>query len=204
MLGARGTVVVFAILILAIVGGSVLLLMTQPAPVQITIIAPQPTGSPAPLSIYVTGAVRNSGTVITLPVGSLAQDAVEAAGGAAENADLTRVNLARRLFDGDQVHVPEISTEEAQIADSDLDPSGENLSDNGVTNTEGIINGIVYLNRASSDDLQQLPGIGPAIAERILAYRAENGRITSFEDLDEIEGIGQGLISDLQGLVAFD
>jgi competence protein ComEA len=202
MLGARGTVLVFMILILAIIGGSVLLLMTQPAPVQITIIAPQPTGSPAPLSIYVTGAVQNPGTVFTLPVGSLAQDAVDAAGGAAENADLTRVNLARRLFDGDQVHVPEISDE--PVADSDLDPSGENLGDNGIANSEGIINGIVYLNRASSEDLQQLPGIGPAIADRILEYRTENGRITSFEDLDEIEGIGQGLISDLQGLVAFD
>jgi competence protein ComEA len=204
MLGARGTITVFVILILAIVGGSILLLMTQPAPVQITIIAPQPTGSPAPLSIYVTGAVGNPGTVITLPVGSLAQDAVDAAGGAADNADLTRVNLARRLFDGDQVHVPEIGTEEAQIADSDLDPSGENLTDSGLTNSEGIINGIVYINRASSEDLQQLPGIGPALAARIIDYRTENGRITGFENLDEIEGIGQGLISDLQGLVEFD
>lgn len=202
MLGARGTVLVFVILVLGIIAGSTLLLLTQPAPVQITIIAPQPTGSPAPLSIYVTGAVRNAGAVITLPVGSLAQDAVDAAGGASESADLTRINLARRLFDGDQVHVPDM--DDAQTADSDLDPSGGSLTDSGVTNSEGIINGIVYLNRADADELQQLPGIGPALADRILAYRTQNGRITSFDDLDQVEGIGQGLIGNLQGLIAFD
>ncbi len=204
MQGGRGTVFVFVMVIIVIIAGSALLLLTQPTPVQITIIPPQSTGTPAPLNIYVTGAVQKSGEVITLPAGSLAQDAIEAAGGASDTADLTRVNLARRLFDGDQVHVPEISDE--PLADSDLDPDTETgtLTDSGVPNSEGIINGIVYLNRASAEELQQLPGIGPAMAARILAYRTENGRITSFEDLDEIQGVGQGMISDLQGLVAFD
>ena len=202
MQGGRGTVFVFVMVIIVIIAGSALLLLTQPTPVQITIIPPQSTGTPAPLNIYVTGAVQNAGEVITLPAGSLAQDAIEAAGGASETADLTRVNLARRLFDGDQVHVPEIS--DAPLADSDPATETGTLTDSGVPNSEGIINGIVYLNRASAEELQQLPGIGPAMAERILAYRTENGRITSFEDLDEIQGVGQGMISDLQGLVAFD
>ncbi len=206
MAGGRGTVFVFVMVIVVIIAGSALLIMTQPAPAQITILPPQPTGTPAPLNVYVTGAVQNPGAVRSLPAGSLAQDAIAAAGGAAESADLTRINLARRLFDGDQVHVPEISSEPVTSAS---DPAGDTntLTDGDIPdipNSEGIINGIVYLNRANAEELQQLPGIGPAMSERILAYRMQNGRISSFEDLDQIQGVGQGLIGDLQGLVAFD
>lgn len=182
------------IVTLAIVAGAALLLTTRPQPVQIVVNppvpteTPSPTTTPAPLQVYITGAVRQPQITVELPPGSRVQDAVEAAGGLAEDADLDRINLAGLLSDGDQVHVfprtAEVLAEEALPT-----PTGGE---------------VVNINTANVATLEMLPGIGPALAQEIIAYRSANGPFTSLEDLDAVPGIGPALLEQLAPLVVFE
>ncbi len=188
---SRGIIAAFVIVALAIVGGAVLVLASRPQPVQITInppaptATPLPTDTPAPLTVYVTGAVNEPFVTLALPPGSRVQDALDAAGGTTENADMTRVNVAQVLRDGDQVHVPAMG--EAVVATA--------------TASGGTV---VYINTANSEELETLPGVGPALAQRIIEFREENGPFTSLEELDAVSGIGPALLENLAGLVVFD
>lgn len=178
----------------AVVGGSVLLLASRPAPVHITInppaptALPPPTATPAPVGVYVTGAVNQPDQVWVLPPGSRVEDAVRAAGGAAPDADLERVNLAAVLRDGDHVHVYR-QGETAQSVETAPGQGGAAL---------------VHVNTATLEELDTLPGIGPALAQRIIDYRTANGAFASLEALLDVSGIGEHTIEQLDGLVAFD
>lgn len=200
---STGTIITFVVLILAIVGGSALLLITRPEPVQITInppiptATPPPTATPAPILVYVTGAVNEPQTTIELPVGSRVADVLAAAGGVTEDADMQRVNPAAIVRDGDQVHVPSIADEASVDADTDTaaNPSALPTPSGGA---------IIYVNSASAEELETLPGVGPALAGRIIAYRDENGPFTSLEDLDQVSGIGPSTLENLAALISFD
>jgi len=108
----------FAVIAVAIVSGVAVLLLKKPAPTTITVLPPKPTPipsstpipsatpTPGPYLVYVTGAVASPESVVSVPFGSRVLDAIRAAGGPRDNADLERVNLAQVLNDGDQVHVP--------------------------------------------------------------------------------------------------
>lgn len=117
---------------------------------------------------YVCGAVKNPG-VYSLKESCRIKDLIEAAGGAKENADLSKINLAQRLADGQQVIVPENGT-----------------SSNG---QESSGSGKVNINFADKEELMTLPGIGEAKAEAILAYREEIGWFQSTEELMNVSGI---------------
>ncbi len=187
----RATVIAFLLVAAAILGGILLLLATRPAPVRITIIPPQPTqtrlpeGTPAPITIYVTGAVLQPGAMLTLPPDSRVADAVQAAGGAASDADLALVNMAGVLRDGDQVHVPRLGEANPALPT----PGG---------------GAVVRVNTATFEELEALPGVGPVLAQAILDYRAANGDFVTLEDLDAVEGIGPQLLENLAPLIAFD
>ncbi len=186
----RVAIIVFGLAALAIIGGGALLLSTRPQPARITIVPPMPTRTPAPtptpgpITVYVTGAVARPETLLTLPPGSRVADALAAAGGADAAADLTRVNLAAILRDGDQVHVP--ARDQAVVLPT---PSGGQ---------------IVNVNQATAEELSQLPGIGPGLAARIVAYREANGPFADLNALDAVEGIGPVLLEKLKDLVTFD
>lgn len=186
----RNTIVAFIIVILALVGGSVLLLTSRPQPVQITIKLPVPTPTPAPTStfvpitVYVTGAVQKPDQTVTLPYRSRVQEAINAAGGTTADADLEKVNMADYLHDGDQIHVP-IRGQAVELPT----PSG------------GVV---VHINTATVEQLDSLPGIGPTLAADIIAYRDANGMFKTMADLDNVPGVGPALMDQLQGLVAFD
>jgi competence protein ComEA len=136
-----------------------------------------PAGEPArgPVVVHVVGAVRRPG-VYRLPAGSRARDAVRRAGGAVARADLTSVNLAALVADGEQVRVPL----RAAVAAAAAGPAAD----------AGAQPAIVHLNGASAADLDSLDGIGPALAERIVAYRTAHGGFRSVDELDEVSGIG--------------
>jgi competence protein ComEA len=189
---ARTTILAFFLLAFAIVGGGVLLLVTRPQPVQSTINPPlptataEPTATPGPITVYITGAVQQPQTTLSLPFGSRVQEAVEAAGGLLDEADRDRVNMAQILRDGDQVHVPSLGGENEVIV---------------ATPNSG---GMVFINRATTEELETLPGVGPALAGRIITYRDENGPFTSLDDLDNVSGIGPSLLAEMEGLISFD
>lgn len=191
------TLVAFIIVVLLIVGSGALLLSSRPEPIQITIhppvptATPQHTATPSPILVYITGEIYQPQTTVEIPYGSRVMDAISAAGGFTDNADKTFVNLAGILHDGDQVHVPAISS-----TDSD-NSTIENLA----TPSGGAV---VYVNTATLDELQTLPGVGPALAQRILDYRTESGYFARLEDLDNVSGIGGATLDNLRDLVVFD
>lgn len=182
----RALIPVLVVLAVALVGGGLLLLAARPEPIHITINPPPPTATPAPLGVYVTGAVMQPETVVTLPPGSRVEDAINAAGGALVDADLEHLNLAAPLRDGDHVHVPRY---------------GEVSASAGAVGSTG---GALNINTATAEELETLPGIGPALAARIIAYREQNGNFTSMADLEAVSGIGPSLISQLETLIRFD
>jgi competence protein ComEA len=179
------------LIILLIVAGAILLIVTRPEPVRIVIspppptATPLPTSTPSPLAVYVTGAVAQPGALYVLPPGSRVQDAISAAGGTLPSADLVRVNLAAPLRDGDQIHV--YAQGEPAVALSTLG-GGE----------------VININSATSEELARLPRIGPALADRIIAYRETNGRYSSLEALDQVEGIGPELLAEIAPFLVFE
>ena len=186
--------IILIFVVLAIVGGSVVLLTYHPAPVQITILPPPPTATsapsatPGPVRIYVTGAVINPATLYTLPPNSRVSDAIAAAGGLADDADPSGINQAAVLHDGDQIDVPAIGTRKSS----------------GSVNALPTAGGLVHINSASEQDLRALPGCGPSLAKTIVAYRDKNGPFKSMADLDKVPGVGPSRLQQWQSLIAFD
>ncbi len=144
-------------------------------------IGPTPA---AEIVVDVQGKVRRPG-VVRLPAGSRVLDALHAAGGARPGVATTSLNLARPLADGEQVV---------------LEPAGAVAG--GTTGAAGTsAAGVVNLNTATLADLDGLPGVGPVLAERILAWREEHGRFSSVEELQEVPGIGPATYADLKDRV---
>jgi competence protein ComEA len=184
----RTSIAAFLIVTAAVIGGVVLLVTSRPAPVRITINPPAPTATPAPIEVYVTGAVGQPNALVALPAGSRVSDALAAAGGVVPDADLTRVNLAARLRDGDQVHVYRVGEAERP----------------GIASSPSSTGGVIHINRATAEELETLPGIGAVLAQRIVDDREANGAFTSLADLERVSGIGAALLSELDSLIAFD
>jgi competence protein ComEA len=145
--------------------------------------------------VHVVGRVRHPG-VRQLPVGSRVADAVEAAGGATGKADLSALNLARALVDGEQVRVPAVGDPPV----TSPGPGGGGGAGTG-TGAGGAAGSPVPLNTADLATLDTLPGVGPVLAQRILDWRAAHGRFTSVDELGEVSGIGEKLLAQLSPLV---
>jgi competence protein ComEA len=135
-----------------------------------------PDGEPASLTVHVTGAVAVPGLVV-LDDGARVADAIELAGGASDDAELHRLNLARPLHDGEQVHVP--------VDGEDPPPEASQAADGGDAG------GPIDINRADAAALETLPGIGPARAQAIVEHRETHGPFAEPGDLRDVPGIGE-------------
>lgn len=147
-----------------------------------------PVSAAARLVVHVVGAVRRPG-LVELPAGARVSDAVAAAGGPARDADLSSVNLARRVADGEQLVV---------LAKGQAPPAGAAQAGAGGGTTPG---GVLDLNAATVEQLQDLPGVGPVLAQRIVDWRTEHGRFSSVDELREVSGIGDRKFADLRAKV---
>jgi competence protein ComEA len=140
------------------------------------------------LVVHVDGEVRRPG-LYRLRDGARIADAVHRAGGALRDADLAAVNLAAPLVDGVQILVP------ARAVAPSGSPAG---SGGGAT---GAATGAVSLSSATLEELDQLPGVGPVTAQKIVDYRTEHGPFASVDELDAVPGIGPTRIEQLRELV---
>jgi competence protein ComEA len=147
----------------------------------------------ATLVVHVVGAVRRPG-LFRLREGARVADAVARAGGATRRADLTALNLAAPLVDGVQVLVPR----RLRLTVAPGSAQGE-LAAPSVT--ESSVGPKPSLSSATADELDELPGVGPVTAQKILDHRAEHGPFRSIDDLDAIPGIGPARIEQLRDLV---
>ena len=146
-----------------------------------TTLAPPKAG----LYVHIAGAVRAPG-LYRLAAGDRVADAVARAGGFTDDAERAGVNLARPVADGEQIVVP---------------VAGATPDDGAGTGAATAAGGLIDLNTATREQLDTLPRVGPAIADRIIAWRKENGRFTSVDDLGSVPGIGEKMLDGLRDLV---
>mgnify|MGYP006284122465 CR=1 FL=1 len=157
---------------------------SSPEPTSSTSMTPSPPAVPV-VVVHVAGLVRRPG-LVRLPPGSRVADAVEAAGGVTRPRAADSVNLARPVVDGEQILVG-VDAPAPVLTGNPLRPSA----------TPTVIN----LNSATVQQLDALPGIGPVLADRIVAWRSENGPFTSVDELGEVSGIGESVLGSLRDLV---
>jgi competence protein ComEA len=153
------------------------------------IVAPEPLVIVAPpkVTVDIAGGVNSPG-VYALPANSRVIDAITAAGSAKVGTDLSDINLARIVKDGEQIYVTPLVINAKPQLPSIATP---------VKKKSGPIN----INRATASDFDTLPGIGPVLAQRIMSYRKTNGPFASIEDLQKVSGIGIAKFADLKSKV---
>lgn len=156
--------------------------------------------------VHITGAVVNEG-IVQVKENARINDAIEAAGGVREDADLTNVNLAYTIEDGQKIYIPykndapedggsEIQGQVViQGAGNDI-VDGENAGI-GTETTAGLVN----INTANVEKLDELPGIGSSTAEKIIAYRKENGKFKSIDEIKNVSGIGEAKFEKIKGKI---
>ncbi len=178
---------VFLSLAWALFSGIIVFIMRRPLGTPIELIpppTPTPTPTPSPIRVYVSGAVR-APDVYELPPDAIVRDAVQAAGGAAPEADLDAVNLALPLSDGTHIHIPRVG-EVARV------PPITGPTDQ--TTENGSNSALVNINTATLEELDTLPGIGPTMAQRIIEGRPYEKP----EDIMRVPGIGEATFAKLK------
>ena len=184
----RFSQIVLGVAIAASLAGAVVLLVrssTSGGIIEIVLPTPAPERV-AELKVYVTGAVHNSGVYVVREGDRLAE-AVAAAGGATEEADMSAVNLAARVRDEDPWHIPVVGEV----------PPATPAGGSKTTALSGPAK--VDLNSATAEELTKLPGIGPVLAQRIADHREANGRFAVVDDILNVNGIGRATLDKFRG-----
>jgi competence protein ComEA len=165
--------ITYGILIGFLAAGIIWLAAARPRGEAVTLL---PSATPGELTIYINGAVATPG-LYTLPVGSRVDDAVKAAGGSLPGAEMTNINLATELTDGQQINIP------------------------GIVDTSHVNAGRVNINTATAEELTTLPGIGPTTAQAIIDYRLQNGPFQVIQDIQNVPGIGPATYALIQDYI---
>jgi competence protein ComEA len=180
----RTQAMALGLILAAILIGAGLGVTGDTAPVgTITATVEPASSSDSVFPVYVSGWVTAPG-VVEMTGGAIVADAVAAAGGALEGALLDEINLARPLVEGDHVQIP---------------GPGDSLASTGGGERD---DGLVSLNQADATELEDLPGVGPVLADRIVAHREANGPFGTVEDLLEVPGIGEAKLAAMRDSIA--
>lgn len=148
--------------------------------------------------IHITGEVEEEG-VIELEKGARISDAIEEAGGTTEEADLSNVNLAYSLGDGQKVKIPNINEKDEEIIVVE-EKAGDNIIIEGNKSKEEKIN----INKAAQTEIETLPGIGPSTALKIITYRNEHGKFKNIEDIKNVSGIGDSKFENIKEYICVE
>ena len=165
-------------------------------------------GQDSYIFIHITGEVVNPG-VVKIAKGERIVNAIEQAGGITSNADLSKINLAYVLNDGNMVIVPAYGESDENfrcvISGSgeynDIDLANSSNSVENANSNIHLSTNIVNINTANQTELETLPGIGPSLAMRIISYRKQNGNFFKIEDLKNVSGIGESKFRELKDFV---
>jgi competence protein ComEA len=171
---------VVAVLLIPVIAGSIILLDRQTEDETPGLVLENPEGPPDDIRVYIAGAVNQPG-VYALEPGDRWIDALEAAGGAAEDANLEAINLSRRVRDEDQILVPRAGTSAGTQASGSMP--------------------LVNINTATVDDLDTLPGIGEVRATRIVDSRTREGPFGAVEDLLARDVIPESVFEEISALI---
>lgn len=148
--------------------------------------------------IHITGEVEEEG-VIELEKGARISDAIEEAGGTTEEADLSNVNLAYSLSDGQKVKIPNINEKDKEIIVVE-EKAGDNIIIEGNKSKEEKIN----INKAAQTEIETLPGIGPSTALKIINYRNEHGKFKNIGDIKNVSGIGDSKFENIKEYICVE
>lgn len=152
------------------------------------------TSAETEVYVDVDGAVASPG-VYRLQDGARVAQAIDAAGGLAPEADVTGLNRASKVADGQKIHVPTVGEQQASIAEAGVD--GGASASSGVSGATGLVN----INTASAAELQTLSGIGPSMAQSIIDERTKNGAFASVDDLMRVSGIGEKKLAKIKDCI---
>ncbi|TDZ42270.1 ComEA family DNA-binding protein [Mycobacteroides franklinii] len=202
--GRAGVLALGAIGVLAVLVTVFTVMRQPPAPVSANLPPVQPVSSssvspPSSLVVSVVGLVKRPG-LVTLTAGARVADAVTAAGGAVDGADVITLNMARPVVDGDQIVVG-LSPMPGQPVGMASSIVAAGQVPTGSANPTGPAPGRVNLNTATVSELDALPGVGPVMAASIVRWRSEHGKFTSIDQLAEVDGIGPSRLDKLRTLV---
>ncbi len=162
--------------------------------------------------VHISGAVEQEG-IVELEKNSRIADAIEKVGGLKENAETKGINLAYKLEDGMKIYIPtkeEFQNKESQEMNKENQYVYEGIKENGLqekssqrnSELKGTIgNKKVNINKASQEELDSLPGIGPSTASKILEYRRENGNFKNIEDIKGVSGIGESKFEKIKEMI---
>ncbi len=185
---------VLSVAYLAVLIGVVYVLRRpEPRVITITTPSPRPTATIAMIEVQLSGAVNQAG-VYTLPLGSRLADVLDLAGGTRADADLLGLNLARKLRDGEAITVP---ARTPTAAEQPAAAPGSTPAPPPAATLAGRIN----INTASLEELDRLPHIGPALAQRIIDYRLQNGPFQATEEIKNVKGIGDAVFEEIKDLI---
>ena len=178
---------VLMIILLAAAGGTYYGLYSEEQAVVLDAAATAESSPPKQeITVYVTGAVNKPG-LVKVPEGARAADAVNACGGLLPTADGEKINMAQSLKDGQQLKVPEKTGTNSKTDSGKRDKT--KAADSGEK---------VNINTADEKALDTLPGVGPAMAKRIIEYRESEGAFQSIEDIKKIRGIGEAKFAKMK------
>lgn len=153
------------------------------------------------IKVHIMGAVKNAG-VVELNENSRIDDAINAAGGLTKDANMDKINLAYVLEDGVKIRIPSVNdkeTEEEYISTDGVETVDSSIAES--TESENSKTSKVNINKADQAELETLPGVGSATAEKIINYRNENGKFSSIEDIKNVNGIGDSKFENLKDLI---
>ncbi len=181
---------VAVLMIVVLLGSNVIKALTQPTiSIETSNRAEESQAStntePKKIYVHVGGAVISPG-LYELTEGDRVQQAISLAGGFSEGANADALNLARQVTDGEQIIVPAVQ----EVTNEDASSTSSTSQSSSATSSSATATGKVNINTATSEDLQTLKGVGPAMAQKIIDDRTANGPYKTIEDLKRVSGIG--------------
>ena len=148
--------------------------------------------------VHIAGAVQTEG-IVFLEEGDRVSNAIEKAGGTTQEADMSQVNLAYELEDGEKIYIPKKGEEvEMQQEETITTETKEEKPTTSKTNSQSKTN----INKATQEELENLPGIGPSTASKIIEHREKNGKFKEIEDIKDVSGIGEAKFNSIRDLIS--